>query len=57
MAALMLYVANLIGSFGFLLCFVGVFFTLFYSNTVQGHICGQLSRGWAANSEQSGSGR
>lgn len=38
------YVSGLIASLGFLLCFIGIFFTWFYSVTVQAHLASQLAR-------------
>ena len=46
LAALLIYVASAIAGFGILLCVIGVFFTWFYAMTIQGHIAGQLARGW-----------
>ena len=43
-AVLLGWVASLIGFFGIILCFIGVFFTTFWSMLVTGNLYGQLAR-------------
>lgn len=41
---LLIWVANFIANFGFLLCGIGLVFSFFWSLLVTGHLCGQLAR-------------
>jgi hypothetical protein len=41
---LLTWVAGLIAGFGLILCFIGVFFTMFWSYLVAGNLYGQLAR-------------
>ncbi len=43
-AVLLSWVASLIGFFGIILCFIGMFFTMFWSMLVAGNLYGQLAR-------------
>lgn len=43
-AFLLALVANFIGGFGTILCFIGVFFTSFWAMLVMGHLFGQVAR-------------
>ena len=43
-AILLSWVASLIGMFGIILCFIGLFFTMFWSVLVTGNLYGQLAR-------------
>ena len=43
-AILLSWVASFIGVFGIILCFIGVFFTMFWSMLVTGNLYGQLAR-------------
>jgi hypothetical protein len=41
---LLIWVANFIANFGFLLCGIGLVFTFFWSLLVTAHLCGQLAQ-------------
>jgi hypothetical protein len=50
-ALLLLVVAVFVAKFGVILCFVGVFFTLFWSGLVGSHLLGQLHHGSTSEPE------
>ena len=45
-AIIVYWLASLVGSFGVILCLVGVFFTTFWAMLVGAHLLGQVCRGW-----------
>lgn len=47
-APLLIFAAGMVAGFGILLCIIGVFFTVFWSQAVSMHLAGQLARTAAA---------